>query len=654
MSQHKLHEELNLGFRNCKKLYFNIIYIVGELMLDKFDDPLNIREDELYSDLSQQEFEYTTFQPTIIDMTAKANKKRRIKNRRINDVYALVLHQMGCCYNRSSINRYLGVNSHFVILPDGRILQLHPESALLYASHGFNKGSVAVEFAGNFPSTRGRWWKGHKYGRNQVTSQQIESGRFLIKYLLNKINLTHILAHRQSARSRANDPGPDLWYYVGQWAINNLGLNDGGSKFSVGTGLSIPEAWRKWGKSKTKNPYSGENLELADISLQNQEKNRRCPKCMSILHSSNFIDGFSLEDEFKKEQNHNYEFSTAKGCITPGNPYVLHCFPSFKSGLTIEHKDHLDRIVNKVVESFFDGKPIKQLHIVGHAATWRNITINQYGKRGFQRANNARAYLNERLREAGLFKKVIITTETHGNAFPIQDNMTHSSSKKAQRNRAINRRVEIHLISQKDPEIQKPAKPRELNTVEIKVLVWLIIGETPKGVDLRMLFEEFNKYIDIEKILEVRDGLMGFAVAMEIYLNGVFAELNSKPDKAFGKMVGSAYALVDHSRRQTSIRTISSRIKKAPVSSKKDFRSGVIDGYREMIIFISTLSADSDLSDQYARLAVTPAPRALSAIYNALFQVAKPKFSTQKTRIAFALKEKCAFDYPKVRVRRCD
>jgi hypothetical protein len=204
--------------------------------------------------------------PRIIDLTAKANKSRRLRIRPPEKVYALVLHQMACCYKvKDPLTRFLNMAPHFAILPDGRILQLHPLQAYTPASNGFNAGSVAVEFAGNFPNTKGKWWidkdikteAGRKANQNQVTPQQIESGRYLVQYLKRTMGLKTILAHRQSSGTRENDPGPDIWYNVGQWAIDNLGLSDGGPGFKVGTGNPIPDAWRKWGQAKTQ-PEIGE------------------------------------------------------------------------------------------------------------------------------------------------------------------------------------------------------------------------------------------------------------------------------------------------------------------------------------------------------------------------------------------------------------
>lgn len=186
----------------------------------------------------------------IIDLTDKADKSVRHGMRPASQVKALVLHQMACCRNRKNpLTDYLKLGAHFAILADGRILQLHPEAAMVWASNGFNHGSVAVEFAGNFPNTKGKWWQGDKYGRDQVTPAQLEAGRRLVRHLVAKIGLRTVLAHRQSSASRENDPGPDIWYHVGQWAVDTLKLSDGGPGFKVGDGNSIPDLWRTWGRS---------------------------------------------------------------------------------------------------------------------------------------------------------------------------------------------------------------------------------------------------------------------------------------------------------------------------------------------------------------------------------------------------------------------
>ena len=182
----------------------------------------------------------------VIDLTAKADPKVRKGLRDPVKVDTLVLHQMACCVRRKDpLRSYLSIASHFVILADGRILQLHPINRNVWASHGFNGTSVAVEFAGNFPDTRGKWWRGETFGRDRPTVAQFEAGRALVLHLKNTMGLRRVVTHRQSYGTKENDPGPDIWREVGQWAVDRLGLSDGGPGYKIGKGSPIPASWRK-------------------------------------------------------------------------------------------------------------------------------------------------------------------------------------------------------------------------------------------------------------------------------------------------------------------------------------------------------------------------------------------------------------------------
>lgn len=196
------------------------------------------------------------FATSIEDRTAIAPKDlRKGKPRDINKVYALVLHQTAFSRGNDT-TKYDRIPVHFVITPNGKIIQLHPLTALLWSSNGFNTGSVAVEFVGNFRSIEGRYYKPEKYGCHHVTPEQIKAGRQLIQHLRQQMPLTHILAHRQSSGDRTNDPGPEVWFNVGQWAIDNFGLKDGGPGFFIHTGKPIPEQWRKWGQVAASYPLA--------------------------------------------------------------------------------------------------------------------------------------------------------------------------------------------------------------------------------------------------------------------------------------------------------------------------------------------------------------------------------------------------------------
>lgn len=203
----------------------------------------------------------------IEDLTGRATPPPREKAHLVTNnlwnpkrVWALILHHMAFKRRDKKKNdysqpeSYLSTRAHFCILFDGRIIQLHPISRLIWHSNCTSPGSVGVEFEGNFPKADGTWWypKDKQTGRitardeDYPTKAQVEAGRFLIQYLQAANGLREVLAHRQSSKDRTNDPGPDIWYNVGQWAVNNLGVNDGGPGFKCGDGTPLPPEWRNW------------------------------------------------------------------------------------------------------------------------------------------------------------------------------------------------------------------------------------------------------------------------------------------------------------------------------------------------------------------------------------------------------------------------
>jgi len=176
----------------------------------------------------------------IVNLIAEAPASKRSK--RTVPVDAVVLHQMSLSRG-DDLFRYKKVTAHFVIAPNGAVAQLHPLSARLSASHGFNSRSVSIEFAGNLQSADGRWWRPEEYGRNHLTPAQVDAGRRLLR-MLSKLGVRFVYAHRQSYADRENDPGPEIWSQVGQWAVAQLGMSDGGPGYFIDTGRPIPDSWR--------------------------------------------------------------------------------------------------------------------------------------------------------------------------------------------------------------------------------------------------------------------------------------------------------------------------------------------------------------------------------------------------------------------------
>ncbi len=184
----------------------------------------------------------------IIDMTGEADQSRRMGERNASSVDAVVLHQMG--FDRGSkAAPYLRVKAHFIVLQNGIIAQLHRFKDYLHSSNELNSRSVAMEFAGNFPSDRGRWW--HPSGttanarhdrEHHMSPTQVSAGLYLVKYLAMNHGIRFVFAHRQ-AGTHHNCPGPEIWFNIGEPA-RRMGLSDGGYNYKLGDGRPIPDSWR--------------------------------------------------------------------------------------------------------------------------------------------------------------------------------------------------------------------------------------------------------------------------------------------------------------------------------------------------------------------------------------------------------------------------
>ncbi|MEM9921906.1 MAG: N-acetylmuramoyl-L-alanine amidase [Bacteroidota bacterium] len=197
----------------------------------------------------------------IEDFTDRADWKRcsewkgyncKRGSRPMSQLRSIVLHQTAGSTSTNA-NRYLAIPIHYVVLSNGRILQLYPDTEYLNHAGALNRYSIGIEFAGSFVNASDECWMNRRYVPRGTRSgsrvcgdptlAQIRAGRRLIRAIKEKVpGIRNIYAHRQSSRSRADDPGPTIWREVGEWAKRQLGFRNG-NKFVIGTGRPIPDAW---------------------------------------------------------------------------------------------------------------------------------------------------------------------------------------------------------------------------------------------------------------------------------------------------------------------------------------------------------------------------------------------------------------------------
>lgn len=190
------------------------------------------------------------------------------RTRPLSAIDSIMLHQTGFFQSArgNNVGAYDHMIAHFVVLPNGTILQLRDlETRLNSIAKDYG---LHIEFVGcfntdTFDCTRYRSYLADESSRRErptrcmnsvvtrsrgdvPTLEQIRAGRQLITTLVNfpaiADQIEYILAHRQlSTISRGNCPGPHIWYNVGHWAENEPSLNLSSARRRAS---AIPSSWR--------------------------------------------------------------------------------------------------------------------------------------------------------------------------------------------------------------------------------------------------------------------------------------------------------------------------------------------------------------------------------------------------------------------------
>lgn len=148
---------------------------------------------------------------------------KRIKN----NIKHLIFHYTGMRSETKAINRLIDENSkvscHYLIKRNGAIILMVPETYIAWHAgisfwknqKNLNKSSIGIEITN----------KGHHFGYENYSKQQILSLIQLSKYLIKKYNINkkNILGHSDIAFNRKKDPGEKFpWQYlatkgIGYW-----------------------------------------------------------------------------------------------------------------------------------------------------------------------------------------------------------------------------------------------------------------------------------------------------------------------------------------------------------------------------------------------------------------------------------------------------
>jgi len=155
--------------------------------------------------------------------------------------------------------------------------------------------------------------------------------------------------------------------------------------------------------------------------------------------------------------------------------WTLKDFPAHRTDLTADHRRQISEISSVVAGGLGRRKPIRCIRLIGHAASWRGISEDEYDRRALVRAETAAELLSSSLETFGITPKIFEHGELDDEAFcepvngidvtliidgrgddcPLVSNLVKRSDSEARRNRAQNRRVSVYAL-----QIGKPTLPK--------------------------------------------------------------------------------------------------------------------------------------------------------------------------------------------------
>jgi len=175
--------------------------------------------------------------------------------------------------------------------------------------------------------------------------------------------------------------------------------------------------------------------------------------------------------------------------------WILYDFTAHETDLEREHQVELDEAAGEIDARFGGKRALRCVRLIGHAATWRGISQDEYCRRSVERAKSAADHLAKRLAALGRTAKIVreedvglgdtktcigkaedeavckpikgvdVTLVVGGRADKdgLKDNLTDRTDREARHNRAINRRVELTSVPAKKPGKKSSAcKDRDL------------------------------------------------------------------------------------------------------------------------------------------------------------------------------------------------
>ncbi len=164
-------------------------------------------------------------------------------------IHGVTLHQTGCNMPQDP-QKWRRLNAHIGITTEGRIVIVNDPIDMIWHGQGLSQKTIGVEIEGNFEGVQGNTktlWIGGGPAAS-LTEAQLTASQVVFEWLEdrfdeNGITWSKVHGHRQSSRTRAGDPGSEIWQKIAIPWLNTLYATDGGPSWCTGSGRPIPVDW---------------------------------------------------------------------------------------------------------------------------------------------------------------------------------------------------------------------------------------------------------------------------------------------------------------------------------------------------------------------------------------------------------------------------
>ena len=187
---------------------------------------------------------------TIVDIRGQHKRPKLYgRPRDWKKIQGVTLHQTGCNMPQDP-QKWRRLNAHIGITAEGLIVLCNDPTDMIWHAQGLSQKMVGIEIEGNFAGIQGNegtLWQGGGPAA-ELTEGQLVAADVVFTWLdgefdANGVPWSFVHGHRQSSKTRAGDPGSEIWQKIAMPWINELYATDGGPAWCTGSGRPIPMGW---------------------------------------------------------------------------------------------------------------------------------------------------------------------------------------------------------------------------------------------------------------------------------------------------------------------------------------------------------------------------------------------------------------------------